>query len=81
MRGRLFVSPHARDRYRERVDASLSGEQAIDAILSDIAAGTGAHRRGRMLEITGARPRRIRYRVGPPKVVGGAPVVVTVLAR
>jgi hypothetical protein len=81
VRGKLFVSPHAVERYQERVDSSLDHEQAIDAILADIEHASSTRQRGEMLEVTGARPRRVRYRIGPPEHRGGAPVVVTVVAR
>ena len=77
--GKWFITPHAVARYRERIDRSLSYEQARDELVRC------SERARRVKEITpgvwlyrGGKPRRLRFRVAENG--NGAPQLLTVLA-
>lgn len=64
--GPWFVTPHAVQRYIERVEPGLSYEVALGRIISDSA---GAHRVKQLDQGAelwrGPKPRRLRYIVSP----------------
>jgi hypothetical protein len=76
----VFVTAHAAERYAQRVEP-VSRDEAIVAIAADIAARTRVKRDGDTIVVTGARPRRVRYRVAPPLPGMTLPAVITVLSR
>ncbi len=77
----MFVTPHAAQRYAERVEA-CDHDEAVRRIVADIEKATRVVKGpGDLVTITGARPRRIRYRVAPPLPGRELPAVVTVVAR
>lgn len=80
--GEVFVTPHAAQRYAERVEP-CSHADAVAKIVADIRARTAVKpsTSGRGLIVTGARPRRVRYQVTPPLPGHRLPAVVTVIAR
>lgn len=76
--GRWFVTPHAVQRYRERIDRRATYDEALSAL---IAMSEGAHA---VREIEpglwlwrGPKPRRLRLRVST--VGPGLPQLVTVI--
>lgn len=77
--GRWFVTPHAVERYRERIDprasydvalARLIAESLVSRPVKELEPGLWLYR--------GSRPRRLRYRVSTAG--DGLPQLVTVLA-
>lgn len=79
MRGAWFVTPHAVQRYRERVDPRASYEVALARLVAEsrVARPVKEIEPGLWL-YRGSKPRRLRYRVSVAG--GGAPQLVTVLA-
>jgi hypothetical protein len=66
--GPWFVTPHAVQRYIERVDSSLSYEAALGRIISDSVNAHCVKKLDDGAELwRGPKPRRLRYVVSPDK--------------
>lgn len=74
--GTVFVTPHAVERFRERI-AALAYDDARAAILDGLTRIAGAPANGVVRVRRG--PFAFRARIGPPPGPGLAPVVVTIL--
>lgn len=79
--GRFFVTPHAIERYTERIEPGLSYEESLGRMIRDLDGAKKvrdlAPRDGVRCELwRGPRPRRTRYVIGYAE--GGLPQVVTV---
>lgn len=80
--GLWFVTPHAVERYRERVKHArrLSYEQALAELIraSHTAKFKGTREGGAML-FRGPKPLRLRFVVQPPPEPGALPQFITIL--
>lgn len=79
--GSVWVTPHAAQRYAERVEP-CDHDEAVRRIVADVQACTSVRQGpGDLVTVTGARPRRIRYRIAAPLPGRELPAVVTVVTR